>query len=210
MRKHRTFVRRFLRCIFHQHILVRPTGFEPAAFRVGVSRGMFPTPNTAAIGTTCNPWYIYDCGNIIPYFKAIFNRYILGASRYTCSYFVRIFSRQDKFTIIGYIAQKIKNFFNFSKLKFPNLQLFGNIRFSKSWYELLYHIFSIFWTILKCAFTNGFMTRLAAHFNALHWQICFLMFWFFLFLVISKNRKIRTFWAKKRIPYFKFHVNYKN
>ena len=38
MRKRRTFVRRFRRCIFHQHILVRPTGFEPAAFRVGVIR----------------------------------------------------------------------------------------------------------------------------------------------------------------------------
>ena len=38
MRKRRTFARCFLCCIFHQHFLVRPTGFEPAAFRVGVIR----------------------------------------------------------------------------------------------------------------------------------------------------------------------------
>ena len=38
MRKRRTFVRRFLRCIFHQHILVRPAGFELVAYRVGVIR----------------------------------------------------------------------------------------------------------------------------------------------------------------------------
>ena len=35
MRKRRTFVRRFLRCIFHQHILVRPVRFERMAFGVG-------------------------------------------------------------------------------------------------------------------------------------------------------------------------------
>ena len=29
MRKRRTFVRRFLRCIFHQHILVQIVGLEP-------------------------------------------------------------------------------------------------------------------------------------------------------------------------------------
>ena len=29
MRKRRTFVRRFRRCIFHQHILVRAWGLEP-------------------------------------------------------------------------------------------------------------------------------------------------------------------------------------
>ena len=29
MRKRRTFVRRFLRCIFHQHILAETVGFEP-------------------------------------------------------------------------------------------------------------------------------------------------------------------------------------
>ena len=38
MWKLHTFVRSFLCCIFHQHILVRPTGFEPAVFRVGVIR----------------------------------------------------------------------------------------------------------------------------------------------------------------------------
>ena len=32
MRKYRTFVRCFLCCIFHQHILVRREGFEPPAF----------------------------------------------------------------------------------------------------------------------------------------------------------------------------------
>ena len=35
MRKRRTFVRRFLRCIFHQHILAPPAGFEPVACRLG-------------------------------------------------------------------------------------------------------------------------------------------------------------------------------
>ena len=33
MRKRRTFVRRFLRCIFHQHILVPVTGLEPVRCR---------------------------------------------------------------------------------------------------------------------------------------------------------------------------------
>ena len=42
MRKRRTFVRRFLRCIFHQHILVRPVRFERMAFGVGV---VFQTHN---------------------------------------------------------------------------------------------------------------------------------------------------------------------
>ena len=35
MRKCRAFVRRFRRCIFHQHILVRPVRFERMAFGVG-------------------------------------------------------------------------------------------------------------------------------------------------------------------------------
>ena len=35
MRKRRTFVRRFRRCIFRQHILVRPVRFERMAFGVG-------------------------------------------------------------------------------------------------------------------------------------------------------------------------------
>ena len=35
MRKRRTFVRRFRRCIFHQHILVRTVRFERMAFGVG-------------------------------------------------------------------------------------------------------------------------------------------------------------------------------
>ena len=40
MRKRRTFVRRFRRCIFHQHILVRREGFEPPAFwSVGCLKG---------------------------------------------------------------------------------------------------------------------------------------------------------------------------
>ena len=33
MRKRRTFVRRFLRCIFHQHILVPVVGLEPTRYR---------------------------------------------------------------------------------------------------------------------------------------------------------------------------------
>ena len=35
MRKRRTFVRRFLCCIFHQHILVRLPGLEPGASGLG-------------------------------------------------------------------------------------------------------------------------------------------------------------------------------
>ena len=35
MQKHRTFVRRFRCCIFHQHILVRPVRFERMGFEVG-------------------------------------------------------------------------------------------------------------------------------------------------------------------------------
>ena len=35
MQKHRTFVRCFRCCIFHQHILVRPVRFERMGFEVG-------------------------------------------------------------------------------------------------------------------------------------------------------------------------------
>lgn len=39
MRKRRTFVRRFLRCIFHQHILVRLKGLEPTRIAAREPKG---------------------------------------------------------------------------------------------------------------------------------------------------------------------------
>lgn len=39
MRKRRTFVRRFLRCIFHQHILVRVVGLEPTRLAAQEPKG---------------------------------------------------------------------------------------------------------------------------------------------------------------------------
>ena len=81
MRKRRTFVRRFRRCIFHQHILVRLTGFEPAAFRVGVIRlssrkalqgkasEVFRGNSQIVVCALCQQFHQFPCGiHAIPCF----------------------------------------------------------------------------------------------------------------------------------------------
>ena len=73
MRKRRTFVRRFLRCIFHQHILVRVARFELTASWSRTMRATnCATPGYEIVRLTPRTVVLYELPSVLSRGKSTF------------------------------------------------------------------------------------------------------------------------------------------